>query len=410
MKKVVILGAGTAGTIMANKLAKMLDRKEWEIEVLDRNNIHYYQPGFLFIPFGIYSPKDVVKKKDAFIPRNVKFTVADILSIDAEENVVNLVGGEAIRYDILIVATGTVPTPSETPGLVGERWYKNIFDFYTFEGAVALHDYLKGFRGGKLVMTITELPYKCPIAPLEFVFLADAFFAKKGIRDKVEIIYTTPMSGAFTKPVATKMLSSVLEEKNITVVTDFYVEGVDEEKNIIRSYDGREVEFDGLVVVPVNLGEEFLATSGLVDDMNYVQVDKGTMQSVHKPNVFAIGDAANLPTSKAGSVAHFAADVLAENIVEYANGKVPSHQFDGHANCFIETGHGKGTLIDFDYTNEPLPGMYPLPGIGPMKLLGVTRLNHWGKLAFKLIYWEFLLKNRKLPVSSKFSLAGKKRV
>jgi sulfide:quinone oxidoreductase len=204
------------------------------------------------------------------------------------------------------------------------------------------------------------------------------------------------------------MLSSVLEGKNISVVTDFYVEGVDEQRNVIRSYDGREVEFDCLVVVPVNLGDELMATSGLADDMNYVQVDKQTMQSVHKPNIFAIGDAANLPTSKAGSVAHFAADVLAENIVEYAQGKVLSHQFDGHANCFIETGFGKATLIDFDYTNEPLPGRYPYAGIGPLQLLGVSRLNHFGKLAFKLIYWEFLLKDRKLPISNKFSLAGKK--
>lgn len=408
MKRVVILGAGTAGTIMANKLVKKLDRKEWEVVVLDRDNIHYYQPGFLFIPFGTYKATDVVKKKDAFIPKNVKFTVADIRSINSDKNTITVGEGETISYDILIVATGTVPTPAETPGLLGDRWYKNIFDFYTFEGAVALYDYLKDFKGGKLVMTITELPYKCPIAPLEFVFLADAFFTKKGIRDKVEIIFTTPMSGAFTKPVATKMLSSVLEGKNISVVTDFYVEGVDEQRNVIRSYDGREVEFDCLVVVPVNLGDELMATSGLADDMNYVQVDKQTMQSVHKPNIFAIGDAANLPTSKAGSVAHFAADVLAENIVEYAQGKVPSHQFDGHANCFIETGFGKATLIDFDYTNEPLPGKYPYAGIGPLQLLGVSRLNHFGKLAFKPIYWEFLLKDRKLPVSNKFSLVGKK--
>lgn len=408
MKRIVILGAGTAGTLMANKLNKHLKGKGWEIVVVDRDDIHYYQPGFLFIPFGIYKPEDVVKKKSPFLSKGIVLKLGVVEQIDAENNQVLLGNGDRLSYDILIVATGTVPTPAETPGYLGERWYKQIFDFYTYEGAVALSHRLENFKGGKLVMTITELPYKCPIAPLEFVFLADAFFTKKGIRDKVEIYFTTPLSGAFTKPVATKMLSSLLEEKRINIVTDFYVEGVDESKNVIRSYDGREVEFDTLVVVPVNLGDEVIASSGLGDDMNYVIVDKETMQSTIKPNVFAIGDASNLPTSKAGSVAHFAGEVLLENILSYIEGHELVHRFDGHANCFIETGFGKATLIDFDYTHEPFPGKYPVAGIGPMSLLGVSRINHWGKLAFKTIYWEFLLKDRKLPVSSDFSLKGKR--
>lgn len=408
MKRLVILGAGTAGTMMANKMVKILDRKEWKIVVLDRNNVHYYQPGFLFIPFGTYKAEEVVRKKSDYLNKGVEFKVADIKTVDAERNVIVYGDGQEMVYDILIVATGAVPMPSETPGLLGDRWYKNIFDFYTLEGAVALAGFLEKFEGGKLVMTITELPYKCPIAPLEFVFLADAFFTQKGIRDKVEIYFTTPMSGAFTKPIATKMLSTLLDSKRINVVTDFYVEGVDEQKNIVRSYDGREVEFDCLVVVPVNLGDEVIAASGLGDDMNYVQVDKETLQSTIKSNVFAIGDAANLPTSKAGSVAHFSAEILVENLKDYLKGAPLSHRFDGHSNCFIETGFGKATLIDFDYTHEPLPGCYPVAGIGPMKLLEVTRINHWGKLAFKPIYWEFLLKDRKLPVSNRFSMSGKR--
>lgn len=408
MKRLVILGAGTSGTMMANRLVKHLNRNEWEIVLLDRSNDHYYQPGFLFIPFGIYAPSEVVRKKDEFIPSGVKLIVSNIEQIDTEHAVIRYGEGQELSYDLLVIATGTVPSPAETPGYLGERWYKTIFDFYTYEGSVALFEHFKDFNGGKLVVSITELPYKCPIAPLEFVFLADAYFTKKGIRDKVDIYYTTPMSGAFTKPVATKMLSSLLEEKRINVITDFYVERVDDDKNTIRSYDGREQEFDTLVVVPVNLGDELVASSGLGDDMNYVQVDKQTLQSIHKPNVFAIGDAANLPTSKAGAVAHFASDVLTANILDFIEGRDLSEKFDGHANCFIETGHGKATLIDFDYTTEPLPGKYPVPVIGPFDLLGDTHINHWGKLAFKAIYWEFLLKDRKLPVSSKFSMAGKK--
>lgn len=408
MKRIVVLGAGTAGTIMANKLHKLLGGRGYEIVVVDRSANHYYQPGFLFIPFGMYQPADVVRPKADFLRRGVVFREATVGSIDTQANTLTLDGGETLPYDVLIVATGAVPTPSETPGYLGERWYKSIFDFYTFEGAVALHEHLRHFTGGRLVMTITELPFKCPVAPLEFVFLADAYFTQRGIRDRVEIVYTTPLSGAFTKPIATRMLSSLLAQKNISVVTDFYVEGVDEQQNLIRSYDGREVPFDTLVVVPVNLGDAAVANSNLADDMGYVRVDKETMQSTLRTNVFAIGDAANLPTSKAGSVAHFAADVLIQNVADYLAGCPLSRTFDGHANCFIETGFGRATLIDFDYTHEPYGGRYPLPGLGPMELLGLSRVNHWGKLAFKTIYWEFLLKDRKLPVSSQFSMAGKR--
>ncbi len=410
MKKLLILGAGTAGTMMLNKLYNELDREEWEITIVDQFKTHYYQPGFLFIPFGIYNKQDVIKPKYDFFPPGVNVIFNPIDRIAGKENKVYLEGGKVLNYNFLIIATGTQTRPGETEGLKDRLWYKDIFDFYTVEGAVALHQRFKDFEGGDLIMCIPELPYKCPVAPLEFVFLADAYFTEKGIRDKVNIKYVTLMSGAFTKPVASKVLGGIMEEKNIEIIPDFYLSHVDNDNKKIISYDEREVSFDILTIVPVNMGSDMIERSGLGDDMNYVKTDKFTLQSEQFENIFVIGDAANLPTSKAGSVAHFAGEILFENILSAMEGRALHAKFDGHANCYIETGFGKGALIDFNYDTEPLPGTFPLPGIGPFGLLRNTKMNHYGKVMFRWIYWHILLKGKELPIEADMSMAGKKRV
>jgi len=410
MKNIVILGGGTAGTMMANKLRKALDRETWNITIVDKHRTHYYQPGFLFIPFGIYSEHDVRKPKSSFFPVGVNVMYTAIDKVDAPNKVVHLEGGKVLHYDYLIIATGTQTKPEETPGMKDKLWYTNIFDFYTIEGALALQKHFKTWQGGKLVMAITELPYKCPVAPLEFVFLAEEFFTKKGIRDKVDITIVTPMPGVFTKPIATKMLAELLVEKNINVVSDFYIEHIDNDKKVLVSYDEKEVPFDTLTIVPVNMGDEMVERSGLGDDLNFVYTDKHTLQQKEHKEIFVLGDAANIPTSKAGSVAHFASEILFDNLMSAIEGRPLLAKFDGHANCYIETGYGKGALIDFNYETEPLPGTFPLPGIGPFGLLKNTKINHYGKIMFRWIYWHMLLKGKELPVEADMTMAGKKRV
>ena len=408
MKKLLILGGGTAGTMMANKFRKALDRSEWEISIVDKHRTHYYQPGFLFIPFGTYNKNDVTKPKGDFFPSGVNVIYSDIDKIEGEKNMVHLDGGKILHYDYLVIATGAETRPDKTPGLTGGLWRKKIFDFYTIEGAVALHNFFKDWEGGKLVMAISEIPYKCPVAPIEFVCLADDYFTKKGIRDKVEISLVTPMSGAFTKPIATKMLSELLKEKNIEVIPDFYIEKVDNEKQAIISYDEMEVPFDVLTIVPVNMGSEMIERSGLAGDLNFIPTDKETLQSKKFENIFVIGDAAEIPTSKAGSVAHFAGEILFDNFMNAIEGRPLTARFDGHANCYIETGFGKGALIDFNYDTEPLPGTFPLPGIGPFGLLKNTKINHYGKIMFRWIYWHILLKGKEMPIEAEMTFAGKR--
>jgi sulfide:quinone oxidoreductase len=407
MKKVLILGAGTAGTMMANKLFKKLDLNDWQITIVDNDKIHYYQPGFLFIPFGIYTEKDVIKEKKEFIPKNVKYIQSEIWKVLPEFNKVHLNDGIVLDYDILIIASGSVIAPEETEGLKNKLWKKDIFDFYTFDGAMALAEKFKNWDGGKLVINIAEMPIKCPVAPLEFAFLADEYFSKKGIRDKIRIIYVTPLSEAFTKQKCSEVLGHFLTDKSIELVTDYNIGRVDNENKKIISWDDREIEFDILVSVPVNKGAEYIERSGLGDDLNYVPTNKHTLQSLEHKNIFVIGDATNLPSSKAGSVAHFQAEILTENILHYIKSEPLCSKFDGHANCFIESGYGKAILIDFNYDIEPMPGKFPIAGIGPFSLLKESRINHLGKLMFKWIYWNLLIKGKELPIQPQLSLKGK---
>lgn len=400
MKNLVILGAGTAGTIMANHLHHHLKYPEWQVSIIDERKEHYYQPGYLFLPFDIYTPKDIVKTIEEFIPTNVKLIKRKIGQILPAINTIQLEGGDELTYDILIIATGSKIAPEETEGMKGAEWQKSVFDFYTFEGALALRDKLRDWEGGKLVVHITEMPIKCPVAPLEFAFLADSFFRHKNLRDKVEITYVTPLSGAFTKPKATKALEYLLQEKNINIESDFAIERVDNERKVIVDYGGRTVPFDLLVTVPTNKGDELIERSGMGDDLNFVPTHKATLQSIDYSNIFILGDATNIPASKAGSVAHFEAEILTENILRFIKGDPLKEEFDGHANCFIETGGGKALLIDFNYSNEPVEGNFPFAAIGPLSLLKESRLNHMGKLAFRWIYWNVLLKGTHIPFIS----------
>ena len=409
MKHLVILGAGTAGTMMANHLSHHLKKDEWKISIVDERKEHHYQPGYLFLPFDIYSPEDIVKSIDEFIPKNAELIRGSIDKIVAKDNKVQMADRSELNYDILIIATGAKIAPEETEGMKGSEWHKSVFDFYTFEGSLALRNKLRDWQGGKLVVHITEMPIKCPVAPLEFAFLADSFFKHKHMRDKVEITYVTPLSGAFTKPKATEALEHLLHEKNINIEGDFAIEHVDNEKKEIVDYGGRTIPFDILVTVPTNKGDEVIERSGMGDDLNYVPTHKATLQSKEYANVFVLGDASNIPASKAGSVAHFEAEILTDNIMHFIKGEPLKEEFDGHANCFIETGNGKALLIDFNYTHEPVEGSFPFAGIGPLRLLKESRMNHMGKLAFRWIYWNVLLKGTHIPfVSATMSEAGKK--
>jgi sulfide:quinone oxidoreductase len=406
MKRIVILGGGTAGTMMANRLVRSVP-DGWKVIVVDRDDVHVYQPGLLFLPFGTYRKAETIKSRRALIDPRVEVRLSGIDRVAPDEKVVALADGSRLSYDLLVVATGSRILPEQTPGLTGEGWGKTAFDFYTLEGALRLRDALERFQGGRFVLNVAEMPIKCPVAPLEMLFLADAYFTERGIRDQVEIVYATPLEGAFTKPRASAALGDMLGRRRISVTGDFSVSEVDGAKKVLKGFDGREVPYDLLVSIPVHGGAEAMTRSGLGDAGGWVPTDKHTLRSKAFEDVFVLGDATDLPASKAGAVAHFQSEVLHENVLRHIDGRPLLPAFDGHANCFIETGFGKAMLIDFNYTTEPLPGRFPLPGIGPFTLLEESETNHWGKLAFKWVYWNLLLAGKDLPLDHRMLMAGK---
>jgi sulfide:quinone oxidoreductase len=392
MKHIVILGAGTGGALVANLLSRQLDLKEWALTVIDREKLHVYQPGLLFIPFGMYGYErqdDVVRPIAAPLPGNVNLVTADIRLIDHAKRQVVTANG-TYPYDFLVCALGCRTAPEEVTGMADEMG-KGVHTFYTLDGALAMRTALDRMTEGRLVIDICEMPIKCPVAPLEFAFLADYFFRQKGIRDRIEISLVTPYTGAFTKPNANRVLSKVAEQKGITVVPNFAIESVDAAKKHIRTFDGRTVDYDLLCAIPPNLGPAVIDDSGLGDGAGYAVTDPRTLKSRNAERIYLLGDNTNVATSKAGSVAHFEAETVVENLLREIEDKPPLPSFDGHANCFVETGHHKAMLLDFNYDIEPLEGSFPLPHAGPFSLLEESYMNHMGKLAFKWVYWNMLL-------------------
>ena len=408
MDRIVVLGAGTGGTLAANRLRRAHSESEASVTVVDQDDVHVYQPGLLFVPFGLAHPEDIVRPRGRQLHRGIEYLVDPIDSVELEDRRVRLTDGREHPYDVLVVATGAALAPEETEGLTGVGWREKVFTFYDLEGAHALADRLEFFEGGRVVVNIVEMPIKCPVAPLEFCFLADWYFRQQQVRDKLELTFVTPLDGAFTKPVASRQLGGLLDQRGIELVTEFNTGEVDGVGGKLVSYDEREVPFDLAVVVPVHNGAAYVTRSpGLGDPLGFVPTDEHTLQSRASPHVFALGDAAALPISKAGSVTHFEGEVLVENVHLFLAGQPLDASYDGHANCFIETGFSKAMLIDFNYDTEPLAGRFP--GSVGLPLLTESRLNHLGKLAFQQFYWHMLLPGRDVPgLATAMPRAGKR--
>jgi sulfide:quinone oxidoreductase len=408
MRRIVILGSGAGGTMVAANLRKELSEDEWRITVIDREEQHHFQSGYLFLPFGIYSREDILKPKRDFIPKGVEFVVENVIRINTDQRSLETESGKKYEYDWLVVASGCRIVPEEIEGML-DAWRQDVFDFYTLEGALALRKKLKYFTSGKIVLNIAELPFKCPIAPLEFVFMADWFFTINGVRDKVEIEFVTPLDNVFTKPTASRILREFSENKKIKVTPFFDLARVNAKEKTIESHKGEKVGYDVLVAIPPNFGDKAIMGSGIGDPMGYMPVNKQTLKAQNVDRVYVVGDATNVPTSKAGSVTHYMSYTIVENLIREIDGHDPIPSFDGHATCFLASGFEKAILLDFNYDVEPLPGKFPFPGLGPFSLLQETFNNHMGKMMFKWVYWNLLMKGLELPLEAQFNIAGKLR-
>jgi sulfide:quinone oxidoreductase len=384
MQRILILGGGVGGTLTANLLVKKLRRQlkagEVTISVIDQTGQHTYQPGFMYIAMGGERADRLQRPERGLLDSRVSLVIDEIEKVDEPTQTVHLKGGERIGYDYLVLATGSRIVPEAI-----EHFDTEAQHFYTAEAALELRRALDAFSGGRIVVAIAGMPYKCPPAPLEVSFLIESELRQRGLRDQSEVHFCSPIGRAFTIESVSEMATPIFEAKGIELHTFFNVETIDPERHVVHSLEGEELPYDLLILVPPHKGQQFLMDSGLAPAPGgWLPTDRATLQVGGRPNVFALGDATDLPLSKAGSTAHFEAPVVTERIVAAIQGRAVDHEhgdYLGKVMCFFEIGDGKGTLLQFDYEHPPRP---PRP----------NQLWHLGKIVFNKTYWHTVPKGR----------------
>jgi sulfide:quinone oxidoreductase len=384
MQRILIVGGGVGGTLTANllvrKLRARIRRGQVEVKLIDATGQHVYQPGFMYIAMGSERASNLQRPERSLLDRRVTLVIGEVEKIDPEHQVVTLTDGRPLGYDQLVLASGSRIVPEAI-----EHFDTEAQHFYTAEAAGRLRVALDEFVGGRIVIGIAGMPYKCPPAPLEVAFLIEAELRQRGLRDRTTIDYCSPIGRAFTIESVSEMATPILEQKGIELHTFFNVETIDAERKMVQSLEGEELPYDLLILVPPHKGQQFLIDSGLAPAPGgWLPTDRATLQVGGRPNVFALGDATDLPLSKAGSTAHFEAPVVTERIVAAIEGRAVDHRhgdYLGKVMCFFEIGDGKGTLLQFDYEHPPRP---PKP----------NQLWHLGKIVFNKTYWHTVPKGR----------------
>jgi sulfide:quinone oxidoreductase len=384
MQRIVILGGGVGGTLTANLLVKKLRRQieagDVEVMVVDATGQHVYQPGFMYIAMGGERAANLERPERSLLDKRVTLLVGEVVRIDEANRHVELADGLTLGYDHLVLASGSRIVPEAI-----EHFVEEAHHFYTADAAARLRTALDAFRGGRIVIGIAGMPYKCPPAPLEVAFLIEAELRDRGLRDVSELHFCSPIGRAFTIESVSDMATPILEQKSIELHTFFNVEAIDPERKVVTSLEGEELAYDLLILVPPHKGQQFLIDSGLAPAPGgWLPTDRHTLQVGGREDVFALGDATDLPLSKAGSTAHFEAPVVAERIAARVLGRAPAGKhadYEGKVMCFFEIGDGKGTLLQFDYEHPPKP---PKP----------NQLWHLGKIVFNKTYWHTVPKGR----------------
>ena len=372
--RVVVLGGGVGGTLAANLLKKEL-RGEATVTVVDGTGMHVYQPGFLYVALGQANALWLARDERTLLRKEVELVVDQATRVDPSSQTVQLAHGGSLAYDYLVLATGSRLDRGAVPG------YGDSHDFYSLEGALRLREELRRFDGGRILVGVAGIPYKCPPAPVEFVLMLEEYLRKRGIREKSSVTLLSPLNRAFTIESASKLVQPIFDRQGIALSTFFNVESVDTAKRTVSSLEGETAPYDLLVLVPPHRGSSVIEASGLGDAGGWVPTDRDTLRHKTFERILAIGDATDLPISKSGSTAHFEAPVVASRIASFVRGTAPKTAYGGRVMCFLETGGGRATSLRFDYTHPPVP---PQP----------SRLWHWAKWVFNRAYWVTIPQGR----------------
>jgi sulfide:quinone oxidoreductase len=363
MRRVVVVGGGAGGSIVANLVAR--HGPETEVTVVSRDARHLYQPGLLYVPFGWMQPEDLVRPQRSLLDRRIRFVHDTVQAIDPAHRVLRLSGSE-MTADAIVVATGARLVPEEVPGLA------EAHHFYTLEAALRLREALAEFRGGHIVVGVAGVPYKCPPAPLEFALLLEWELRRRGLRGTTKLTYVSPLPRAFPIESVADVVEPVMARLGIELAPFFNVEEVDPARHIVRSLEGEEVSYDLLILIPPHRGTAPVVADGIADRGDWIHTDRETLQVKGHEGIYAIGDATDLPVSKSGSAAHYEARVVAERIVADPNDAAP--RYTGKVMCFLETGESRATLLRFDYNHPPRPAV---PNYGAFAMKRLFNYAYW---------------------------------
>ncbi|MGO9544968.1 MAG: NAD(P)/FAD-dependent oxidoreductase [Rhodomicrobium sp.] len=369
--RILVVGGGTAGTIVANNLARRFSAetraRKVRITMLSASGRHMYQPGLLYVAFGQMTPDELYRDQASLLESSIAFHVDPVTQFQLDQNRVIAQSGKTYDYDVLVIATGSRIVPEEVPGLT-----EGAETFYTEETAVKMFKRLREFEGGK-VGVVVGVPHKCPIAPVELVFSLHDYFKSRGIRDKVTLKYHYPIGRIHTIENVAKWAKPEFDRIGVEYETLFNVREVDAKNKIVFSEEGTEYQYDLLIAIPPHRGMEVVENSELGQG-GWIPTDRFKLTMNGHDNVYVLGDTTNLPVSKTGSAAHFQAEVVAENIASMVKIGTRVRDYDGKVYCFIEAGHERATYAMFNYQTPP-------------DLKSPTKPMHWFKMAYNQMYW-----------------------
>ena len=369
--KILIVGGGMGGTILANSLARRLTAElkagKARITMLSASDKHMYQPGLLYLAIGRMTPDELYRDQASLLEPGIEFHVDPVEEFMLDNNRVKTKSGKLVDYDIMVIATGSRMYPEGIPGLA-----ENAELFYTEESALKMFKRLQSFEGGKVVITV-GVPHKCPMAPLEITFMLHDYFKDRGLSDKVQLHYTYPINRVHSLENVAKWAAPEMNRLGITYDTFFNLKEVDGANKVLKSEEGTEIKYDLLIAIPAHKGMEVVEKNGLGQN-GWIPTNRTKLNMEGRSNVFVCGDTTNIPISKAGSTAHFEADTLAENIAAVIKMGSPVRDYDGKVFCFIEAGKDRATYAMFNYQNPPDPK-------------APTKAMHWFKMAYNKLYW-----------------------